>query len=48
MCEESLSFFILLSSNHPDPETEDIVDIYSAAITDKLSIGMERMEERSQ
>lgn len=23
------------SSNHPDPETEDIVDIYSAAITDK-------------
>ncbi len=35
MCEESLSFFILLSSNHPDPETEDIVDIYSAAITDK-------------
>lgn len=23
------------SSNHPDPETEDIMDIYSAAITDK-------------
>lgn len=36
VCEESLSFFIPhATSNHHDPETEDIVDIYSTAITDK-------------